>query len=130
MGGEKRMAGCFPSPALPGSGSTGLLHPQNSQPFGSPHKGKTTPKPPQGASPILRQPHFLDPHPLFSQEKLSNGSALNFSRAICPAKNRNLVRGDYKDNLVKPTARPRKPFDFPEHLRLNKDSLVSQADNL
>jgi hypothetical protein len=41
------MAGCFPSPALPGSGSTGLLHPQNSQPFGSPHKGKTTPKPPQ-----------------------------------------------------------------------------------
>jgi len=44
---EKRMAGCFPSPALPGSGSTGLLHPQNSQPSGSPHKGKTTPKPPQ-----------------------------------------------------------------------------------
>jgi hypothetical protein len=41
------MAGCFPSPALPGSGSTGLLHPQNSQPFGSPHKGKTTPKPPR-----------------------------------------------------------------------------------
>jgi hypothetical protein len=41
------MAGCFPSPALPGSGSTGLLHPQNSQPSGSPHKRKTTPKPPR-----------------------------------------------------------------------------------
>ena len=42
LGGGKRRAGCFPSPALPGSGSTGLLHSQNSQPSGSPHKGKTT----------------------------------------------------------------------------------------
>jgi hypothetical protein len=41
------MAGCFPSPALPGSGSTGLLQSQNSQPSGSPHKGKTTSNPPQ-----------------------------------------------------------------------------------
>jgi hypothetical protein len=40
LGKEKAMAGCFPSPALPGSGSTGLLLPQNSQPSGSPHTEK------------------------------------------------------------------------------------------
>jgi hypothetical protein len=41
------MAGCFPSPALPGSGSTGLSQTQNSQPSGSPHKPKTTSNHPQ-----------------------------------------------------------------------------------